>query len=136
VLRAVVTFQTGVMPIYEYNCTNCGVFEEMRKVSDPLIKRCPKCKGKVERIVSRTSFVLKGSGWYATDYARKPATSSDSASSSTDTSASTNGTSSTASTSDSAAKSDSASKSDSPAKADASAAKSAATKSAAAKPTD
>ena len=117
------------MPIYEYSCANCGVFEEMRKVSDPPIKRCPKCKGKVERIVSRTSFVLKGSGWYATDYARKPATSSDSASSSTDTSASTNGTSST-STSDSPAKSDST------AKASADTAKSTATKSATPKPTD
>lgn len=124
------------MPIYEYKCANCGVFEEMQKISDPPVKRCPKCKGKVERIVSRTSFVLKGSGWYATDYARKPATSSDSSSSSTDTSASSNGSSSTASTSDSAAKSDSATKSDSSAKADTGAAKSTATKSTTSKSTD
>ena len=93
------------MPIYEYNCGNCGLFEEMQKITDPPLKRCPKCKGKVERIVSRTSFVLKGSGWYATDYSRKPATSSDSAPASSDTSASTNGASSTSSTSESSAKS-------------------------------
>lgn len=126
------------MPIYEYNCAKCGVFEEMQKISDPPVKRCPKCKGKVERMVSRTSFVLKGSGWYATDYARKPATSSDSASSSTDTSASSNGTPSTASTTDSAAKSDSTAKSDAPAKAkaDTGTAKGTATKSATPKPTD
>lgn len=124
------------MPIYEYNCANCGVFEEMQKISDPPVKRCPKCKGKVERMVSRTSFVLKGSGWYATDYARRPATSSDSASTSTDKSASSNGTPSTSSVSDSAAKSDSATNSDSAAKAGGDTAKATAAKSSAAKSAD
>jgi predicted nucleic acid-binding Zn ribbon protein len=84
----------------------------MRKISDSPLKRCPKCKGKVERVVSRTSFVLKGSGWYATDYARKPASSTDSASTSSDKSASANGTPSP-STSDSGTKSDSSAKSSS-----------------------
>ena len=124
------------MPIYEYKCPHCGVFEEMQKVSDQPVKRCPKCKSKVERIVSRTSFVLKGSGWYATDYARKPAASNDSGSSSSDSSTSSNGTSSTDSTSDSAAKSDSTSSSDSSAKSDGGTAKSTKAKSTAAKSTD
>jgi len=57
------------MPIYEYRCENCGVFEVTRRITEPALKRCPTCKGKVERLMSATSFVLKGSGWYATDYA-------------------------------------------------------------------
>ena len=58
------------MPIYEYRCSNCGVFETMQRITEPALKRCPTCKAKVERIISNTSFVLKGTGWYATDYAR------------------------------------------------------------------
>ena len=58
------------MPIYEYQCPKCGTFELMQRITDPPVRKCPTCKGKVERLVSRTSFVLKGSGWYATDYAR------------------------------------------------------------------
>ena len=85
------------MPIYEYKCGKCGVFELIQRITEDSIKRCPTCKSKVERIVSRTSFVLKGSGWYATDYSRKPANSTDSSSGSTDKGASTNGTSSTSS---------------------------------------
>jgi len=58
------------MPIYEYECPTCGVFEVTRRITEAPLKRCPTCKSKVERLVSRSSFVLKGSGWYATDYAR------------------------------------------------------------------
>jgi putative FmdB family regulatory protein len=58
------------MPIYEDDCPHCGPFETMQRITEPPLKRCPKCKGKVERMVSRTSFILKGNGWYATDYAR------------------------------------------------------------------
>jgi putative FmdB family regulatory protein len=58
------------MPIYEYHCSHCGTFETMQRITEPPLKRCPTCKGKVERMVSRTSFILKGNGWYATDYAR------------------------------------------------------------------
>ncbi len=58
------------MPIYEYRCAKCGVFEVTRRITEPALKRCPTCKGKVERLMSATSFVLKGSGWYATDYAK------------------------------------------------------------------
>jgi putative FmdB family regulatory protein len=60
------------MPIYEYRCQKCGShIEVIQKLSDPPLKRCAKCRGKLEKVVSRTSFQLKGSGWYATDYSRK-----------------------------------------------------------------
>ena len=60
------------MPIYEYICEKCGSHIELiQKISDAPLKRCSKCKGKLEKTVSRTSFQLKGSGWYATDYSRK-----------------------------------------------------------------
>jgi putative FmdB family regulatory protein len=57
------------MPIYKYTCEKCGSHVEViQKVSDPPLKRCTKCRGKLAKAVSRTSFQLKGSGWYATDY--------------------------------------------------------------------
>ena len=59
------------MPIYEYACEHCGVFEEMQRITDAPLAKCPKCKRKVRRLISQTSFQLKGSGWYVTDYARK-----------------------------------------------------------------
>jgi putative FmdB family regulatory protein len=59
------------MPIYEYNCEKCGVVEVLQRITEAPLKRCPKCKRPVERLVSRSSFILKGSGWYATDYGRK-----------------------------------------------------------------
>jgi len=58
------------MPIYEYHCPKCGTFETTQRITEPALRRCPTCKSKVERMISATSFVLKGSGWYATDYAR------------------------------------------------------------------
>ena len=60
------------MPIYEYKCSKCGkVFEVIQKISDEPLSRCKFCKGKVDRLISNSSFQLKGSGWYLTDYARK-----------------------------------------------------------------
>ncbi len=60
------------MPIYEYVCEKCGDhLEVIQKVGDEPLKRCKKCRGKLEKIISRTSFQLKGSGWYASDYAGK-----------------------------------------------------------------
>jgi len=58
------------MPIYEYACAACGQeFEEWQKMSDAPVRSCPKCKKKkVERLISRTAFQLKGSGWYADLY--------------------------------------------------------------------
>jgi putative FmdB family regulatory protein len=62
------------MPIYEYICEKCGShIEVIQKISDAPLKRCAKCRGKLEKTVSRTSFQLKGSGWYVTDYSRKDA---------------------------------------------------------------
>ena len=58
------------MPIYEYQCKTCGQFEIMRKITDAPLKRCPTCHAKVTKLMSNTSFQLKGSGWYATDYGR------------------------------------------------------------------
>lgn len=61
------------MPIYEYRCNGCGKeFEAIQKFSDKPVKKCPRCSGnKVERLISKSSFVLKGEGWYSTGYAKK-----------------------------------------------------------------
>jgi len=60
------------MPIYEYECTQCGVVEEaIQKFSDRPLTKCTHCSGKLQKLVSHSSFHLKGSGWYATDYAGK-----------------------------------------------------------------
>ena len=59
------------MPIYEYNCQKCGTFETTQKITEKPLTRCPTCKGKVKKLISNTSFQLKGTGWYVTDYARK-----------------------------------------------------------------
>ncbi len=58
------------MPVYEYECSACnGRFELMQKFSDPAPTACQLCKAEgVRKMLSPTSFVLKGSGWYATDY--------------------------------------------------------------------
>jgi putative FmdB family regulatory protein len=58
------------MPIYEYECSKCGVFEHSQRIKDPALTKCPTCRRKVRRLISNTSFQLKGSGWYVTDYAR------------------------------------------------------------------
>jgi len=59
------------MPIYEYRCRKCGEFEVTQRITDAALTRCPTCRGKVTKLISNTSFQLKGSGWYVTDYARK-----------------------------------------------------------------
>jgi len=59
------------MPIYEYRCEKCGShFEVIQKFSDKPLKYCSNCKGKLTKLISQTSFQLKGSGWYVTDYAK------------------------------------------------------------------
>jgi putative FmdB family regulatory protein len=76
------------MPIYEYRCNKCGVFEVTGRITEKPLRKCPTCKGKVERIISNTSFVLKGTGWYVTDYAKRapsaPSESSDTVNSSSE----------------------------------------------------
>jgi len=60
------------MPIYEYQCKKCGKqFEVFQGITEPDVKTCKFCKGKVQKMMSLSSFTLKGSGWYATDYAGK-----------------------------------------------------------------
>ncbi len=60
------------MPIYEYQCTKCGeVFEVFQKITDQPITQCKFCQARVEKLISQSSFQLKGTGWYLTDYARK-----------------------------------------------------------------
>lgn len=63
------------MPIYEYQCKSCGKrFEAMQKLSDKPVKECIYCSAKnVEKLMSQSSFALKGSGWYKTDYAANKA---------------------------------------------------------------
>jgi len=59
------------MPIYEYECEKCRTtFEAMQVISARPLKNCNKsnCKGKVHRLVSASGFILKGSGWYTSDY--------------------------------------------------------------------
>ncbi|MEW6002381.1 MAG: FmdB family zinc ribbon protein [Nitrospirota bacterium] len=58
------------MPIYEYECLKCGKqYEVFQKFSDEPLSSCADCGGPVHKLVSHTSFVLKGTGWYVTDYA-------------------------------------------------------------------
>jgi putative FmdB family regulatory protein len=53
------------MPIYEYRCQQCQkVFEYSHRMSDPSKTTCEECGGALERLISRTAFALKGSGWY------------------------------------------------------------------------
>jgi putative FmdB family regulatory protein len=59
------------MPIYEYQCQKCGTFEVTQRITEKSLSKCPTCKNKVKKLISNTSFQLKGTGWYVTDYARK-----------------------------------------------------------------
>ena len=58
------------MPIYEYRCESCGVeLEKLQRMSDPSLTQCPECdKPALVKMVSASSFRLKGSGWYETDF--------------------------------------------------------------------
>ncbi|MBC8432822.1 MAG: zinc ribbon domain-containing protein [Desulfobacterales bacterium] len=89
------------MPIYEYECMQCGKIDEViQKFHEKPLKKCNHCSGKLQKLISHSSFHLKGTGWYVTDYAGKsgspPTTQETSAkASSTDTSKSESSTSST-----------------------------------------
>ena len=58
------------MPIYEYECGNCGHrFEAIQKMSEPVLKDCPSCgSAALKKLMSAAGFQLKGTGWYATDF--------------------------------------------------------------------
>ena len=88
------------MPVYEYACEKCGhEFEASQRITDEPIKVCPKCRARrVKRLISQTSFVLKGSGWYSDLYSSKgkdKKEKSDSSESSSDSAASSASTSET-----------------------------------------
>jgi putative FmdB family regulatory protein len=60
------------MPLYEYECTKCGRIDEvLQKFSDKPQAKCKHCSGKLHKLISHSSFHLKGTGWYITDYANK-----------------------------------------------------------------
>jgi putative FmdB family regulatory protein len=57
------------MPTYEYKCDACGrVFEARQRISEPPLAACDACGGAVRRLLSPAPFILKGEGWYVTDY--------------------------------------------------------------------
>jgi len=66
------------MPIYEYQCQKCGVIEVTQRITEKPLVKCPTCKSKIKKLISNTSFQLKGTGWYVTDYARKGQTNGES----------------------------------------------------------
>ena len=73
------------MPIYEYECSECGrVHEALQKMSERPLTECPHCRGKLQKLVSHSTFHLKGSGWYATDYANRNSGSQQTASKQSD----------------------------------------------------
>lgn len=60
------------MPLYEYQCMQCGkIGEVLQKFSEKPLKKCHHCSGKLQKLISHSSFHLKGTGWYVTDYAGK-----------------------------------------------------------------
>ena len=66
------------MPTYEYKCLNCGkIFELFQSMNAEPIKHCPECNGPVKRLIGTGAGpIFKGSGFYQTDYKKKPAESS------------------------------------------------------------
>lgn len=57
------------MPIYEYRCTSCGrTMEVIQKMNDAPLKKCTECSGRLEKLISRSAFLLKGGGWYSEGY--------------------------------------------------------------------
>ena len=69
------------MPLYEYECKKCGHrFEKLQKFSDKMVTKCPECGGQVEQMISAPAVQFKGSGWYVTDYGKKPSSAESSGS--------------------------------------------------------
>jgi putative FmdB family regulatory protein len=63
------------MPLYEYACPKCGRFEVQQRITEPALTKHT-CGAKVERLISATSFQLKGGGWYSDGYGAKKASGS------------------------------------------------------------
>ncbi len=65
------------MPIYEYECNKCAKIEEViQRFSDKPLVNCQHCGGRLHKLISHSSFHMKGTGWYVTDYAKKSKTNS------------------------------------------------------------
>ena len=104
------------MPTYEYHCDGCGRdFEVKQRISENALTTCDKCGGSVRRLISPAPFILKGEGWYVTDYpsaSRKQAMESEkSGSKSTSTTGDKGGTEKSSSSTDGSSTSSSASSS-------------------------
>jgi len=73
------------VPTYEYECPKCPrVFEVRQRITEPALTTCDRCGGPIHRLLSATPFILKGGGWYVTDYpseSRKQASKAESSSS-------------------------------------------------------
>jgi putative FmdB family regulatory protein len=93
-LRRFLLESNSPMPLYEYQCKKCKHrFEKIQQYSDAPIKKCPKCNGPVEKLISAPAVQFKGSGFYSTDYPKSgsgggSSSSKDSDSSSSESSAS------------------------------------------------
>jgi putative FmdB family regulatory protein len=63
------------MPIYEYECEQCGVrFERLQRMADPALTDCPECSGHIHRVMQPVGIIFKGSGFYVTDNKGKSST--------------------------------------------------------------
>ena len=57
------------MPLYEYECPKCGIFEELQNINENKLKKCPKCRSKITSLIGKVGPPqFKGSGFYSTDY--------------------------------------------------------------------
>ncbi len=60
------------MPTYEYKCKRCGKeFEINQSITEAPLERCKECRGVLKRLISQSTFILKGDGWYVSDYKDK-----------------------------------------------------------------
>lgn len=81
------------MPVYEYECDACRkVFEVQQRMADAPLSSCPECEGSVKKVMSMSSFQLKGGGWYADGYASPQKVAASGSTASTATTASTTAT--------------------------------------------
>lgn len=105
----------GFVPTYEYECPKCPrVFEVKQRISEPALTTCDVCGGPIHRLLAAAPFILKGGGWYVTDYpseSRKKALNSESSSKSSSTTESKSSTSESSGSSGSSSSGDSSSSS-------------------------
>ena len=94
------------MPLYEYRCRSCKrTVEVLQKLDDRPLRKCEECSGRLDKLVSRTSFQLRGGGWYADGYGKSSKSKSSESSSSSSSSSSPSSSSSSTDKSKSGSKS-------------------------------